>query len=150
MKFHDFKMTAIDGSTIDFESYKGKKVLLVNVASECGFTPQYEDLQNLHKEFGDKVVVLGFPANNFGGQEPGTNLAIQKFCKANYGVTFQMFEKISVAGAKRHPLYEWLNTTSGKAPDWNFCKYLLDENGQILGFYPSAVNPLDEAITSLL
>ena len=150
MTFYDFKMNGIAGESIDFKSYKGKKVLLVNVASECGFTPQYEDLQNLQGQYGDRVVILGFPANNFGGQEPGTNLVIQQFCKANYGVTFQMFEKISVVGSNRHELYVWLEKQSEKAPDWNFCKYLIDENGKVLKFYPSAVNPLDESITDLL
>ena len=150
MSFHDFKLSAIDGTTIDFDKYKGKKVLLVNTASECGYTPQYEDLQMLSNQFGDKVVVLGFPANNFGSQEPGTNTEIQQFCKANYGVTFQMFEKISVAGKDQHPLYKWLEAQSGKSPNWNFCKYLINEKGELIGFFPSAVNPLEEAITGKL
>ncbi len=150
MSFHDFELNAIDGSLINFSDYAGKKVLLVNTASECGYTPQYEDLQGLHETHGDKVVVLGFPANNFGGQEPGTNMAIQQFCKANYGVTFQMFEKISVKGSDRHPLYSWLEEQSGSAPNWNFCKYLIDENGKVLGFFPSSVNPMEEAITGKL
>lgn len=150
MSFHDFQMNAIDGTTIDFSAYKGKKVLIVNTASECGYTPQYEDLQGLHEQFGDKVVVLGFPANNFGGQEPGSNQVIQQFCKANYGVSFQMFEKISVKGTDKHHLFGWLEEQSGKAPDWNFCKYLIDENGKVLGFFPSSVNPLEEAITDKL
>lgn len=150
MSFYDFKMNAIDGTSINLADYKGKKVLIVNTASECGYTPQYEDLQLLHEKHGDKIAVLGFPANNFGGQEPGTNLAIQQFCKANYGVSFQMFEKISVAGGDRHPLYAWLEEQSGKAPNWNFCKYLIDENGKVIGFFPSGVNPMEEAITGQL
>lgn len=150
MSFYDFNINAIDGTAIDFAQYKGKKVLIVNTASECGYTPQYEDLQNLHEAHGDKVVILGFPANNFGGQEPGTNMAIQQFCKANYGVTFQMFEKISVRGAKRHELYTWLEAQSGEKPNWNFCKYLIDEEGKVIGFFPSAVNPMEEAITGKL
>ena len=150
MSFHDFELNAIDGRPINFSDYAGKKVLLVNTASECGYTPQYEDLQGLHEAHGDKVVVLGFPANNFGGQEPGTNMAIQQFCKANYGVTFQMFEKISVKGSDRHPLYAWLEEQSGSAPNWNFCKYLVDENGKVIGFFPSSVNPMEEAITGKL
>jgi len=143
-------MNAIDGQSINFEKYKGKKVLIVNVASQCGYTPQYEDLQMLHQQFGDKVEILGFPANNFGSQEPGTNEDIEQFCQKNYGVTFQMFEKISVVGKDQNELYKWLEEQSGKVPNWNFCKYLLDEKGNLIGFYPSAVNPLEEAITSKL
>lgn len=150
MSFYDFEMNAIDGSAINFSDYAGKKVLLVNTASECGFTPQYEDLQGLHEAHGDKVVILGFPANNFGGQEPGSNTVIAQFCKANYGVTFQMMEKISVLGSDRSELYSWLEEQSGSAPNWNFCKYLIDENGKVIGFYPSSVNPMEEAITSKL
>ncbi|OEK05519.1 glutathione peroxidase [Roseivirga misakiensis] len=150
MGFHNFKLQAIDGKEIDFDKYKGKKVLLVNVASACGYTPQYEDLQMLSNQFGNKVEVIGIPANNFGGQEPGSNSEIQEFCKANYGVTFQMLEKISVVGKDRHPLYKWLEEESGKVPNWNFCKYLINEKGEVVGFFPSAVNPLEEAITSKL
>jgi glutathione peroxidase len=147
MSFYDFKMNGIDGKEISFADFKGKKVLIVNVASECGYTAQYEDLQNLHEAFGDKIEVLGFPANNFGGQEPGTNMAIQQFCTAKFGVGFQMFEKISVAGANKHPLYAWLEKETGKVPTWNFCKYLIDEKGKVTAFLPSSVNPMDEAIT---
>lgn len=150
MNFYDFELKGIDGKRVDLNAYKGKKILIVNVASKCGYTPQYEDLQNLHEQFGNKVVVLGFPANNFGGQEPGTNQEIVEFCQANYGVSFQMFEKISVVGKDKHPLYKWLKEQSGEEPNWNFCKYLLDENGKVLGFYPSSVNPLDEQITAKL
>ncbi len=148
--FHSFKMASIDGDTVDFSKYKGKKVLVVNTASECGFTPQYEDLQLLHEQLGEKVAVLGFPADNFGGQEPGTNLQIAQFCKKNYGVTFQLFEKISVVGNDQHPLYAWLQKESGEAPTWNFCKYLIDENGKVVKFFPSAVKPMDEQVTKLL
>ena len=150
MSFHDFKLNAIDGKAIDFNAYKGKKVLIVNVASRCGYTPQYEDLQMLHQQYGDKVAILGFPANNFGGQEPGTNNEIAEFCQANYGVSFQMFEKISVKGSDRHELYSWLEAQTGQVPNWNFCKYLIDETGKVLGFYTSSTNPLEEEITSQL
>ena len=150
MNFYDFELKGIDGKQVDLNVYKGKKILIVNVASECGYTPQYEDLQNLHEQFGNKVAVFGFPANNFGGQEPGTNQEIVEFCQANYGVSFQMFEKISVVGKDKHPLYKWLKEQSGEEPNWNFCKYLLDENGKVLAFYPSSVNPLDEQITAKL
>jgi len=149
--FYNFKMDAIDGSEIDFSRYKGKKVLLVNTASKCGFTPQYEDLQALHEQHGDKVVILGFPANNFGGQEPGSNDEIAQFCKKNYGVGFQMFEKISVKGSDQHPLYQWLsqkdkNGWNDQAPSWNFCKYLVNENGELVKFFASGVNPFDEEL----
>ncbi len=148
--FYDFKMASIDGQMIDFSKYKGQKILIVNTASECGYTPQYEDLQALHEQFGGKVTVLGFPANNFGGQEPGSNFQIAQFCKKNYGVSFQLFEKIDVVGNKRSPLYAWLEQETGKVPTWNFCKYLVDENGKVIQFFPSAVNPMDEKVTGLL
>jgi glutathione peroxidase len=139
---YDFKLQSIDGKEIDFSAYKGKNLLIVNVASKCGYTPQYEDLQELHEKYGDKITILGFPANNFGGQEPGTNLQIADFCKANYGVTFQMFEKISVKGGDQHPLYKFLEEKTGKQPSWNFCKYLVKADGTVK-FYASGVNPIE-------
>ena len=153
--FYSFKMTSLDGQEIDFSQYKGKKVMLVNVASKCGYTPQYEDLQALHEQYGGKITILGFPANNFGGQEPGSNTEIAEFCKKNYGVTFQMFDKISVKGSDMHPLYKWLSTKSengwnDQSPSWNFCKYIVDENGQLIKFFGSGVNPMDEEILGLL
>lgn len=146
---YDFKINSLDGKEIDFARYKGKTLLIVNVASECGHTPQYADLQKLHEEYGDKVVVLGFPANNFGGQEPGTNQEIAQFCKKNYGVAFQMFEKISVKGEDQHPLYQWLKEKSGHEPTWNFCKYLVKPDGTVK-FFPSKVKPLDTEIINAL
>jgi glutathione peroxidase len=146
---YDFKMKSLDGKEIDFAKYRGKTLLIVNVASECGYTPQYADLQKLHEQYGDKVVILGFPANNFGGQEPGTNLQIAQFCKQNYGVQFQMFEKISVKGDDQHPLYQWLKAKSGQEPSWNFCKYLVKPDGTVK-FFPSKVKPLDQDIVSAL
>jgi len=146
---YDFKLKAIDGQTIDFAQYKGKNVLIVNTASQCGYTPQYEDLQKLHEAFGNNVVILGFPANNFGGQEPGTNGEIASFCKINYGVTFQMFEKISVKGADQHPLYGWLKEKTGQEPSWNFCKYLIKADGTVK-FFKSSVNPMSKEITDEL
>lgn len=146
---YDFKMKSLIGDDeIDFTKYKGKKVVLLNVASECGFTPQYADWQAFHEKYGDKIVVLGFPANNFGGQEPGSEQDIATFCQKNYGVTFQMFDKISVTGSDQHPLYKWLSTKSlngwnDKAPTWNFCKYVVDEKGQLTHFFASAVKPTD-------
>jgi len=146
---YDFRMNSLDGKEIDFELYRGKNLLIVNVASECGFTPQYADLQKLHEEYGEKVVILGFPANNFGGQEPGTNLQIAQFCQKNYGVEFQMFEKISVKGEDRHPLYQWLKDKTGQEPTWNFCKYLVKPDGTVK-FFPSKVKPTDNEILNAL
>jgi glutathione peroxidase len=146
---YDFKLNSIDGKQIDFKQYKGKTLLIVNTASKCGFTPQYEELQKLHEQFGSKVIILGFPANNFGGQEPGTNADIASFCKANYGVTFQMFEKISVKGDDQHPLYQFLKEKTGQEPSWNFCKYLVKPDGSIT-FFNSKVAPLDKQIIDAL
>jgi|SRR5688572_13122065 glutathione peroxidase len=143
---YDFKMKSLDGQEIDFNQYKGKSILIVNTASKCGYTPQYADLEKLHDQFGDRVAVLGFPANNFLWQEPGSSEEIASFCQKNYGVSFQMFEKISVKGKDQHPLYQWLSAKSGENPSWNFCKYVIDKNGNVVGFYPSKVNPLDKEI----
>jgi glutathione peroxidase len=153
--FYDFKLKDLDGKEIDFDQYKGKKILIVNVASKCGYTPQYAALQELNEKYGDKVQILGFPANNFGGQEPGSNEEIKSFCSENYGVTFPVFEKISVKGFDKHPLYRWLsdsklNGWNSQEPTWNFCKYLIDEKGELLKFYPSSVTPLDEEILSAI
>jgi glutathione peroxidase len=147
--FYDFSMHSLEtGEVIDFSVFKGKKVVLVNVASKCGYTPQYADWEAFHKAHGDKIVVLGFPANNFMGQEPGTNEEIAEFCSKNYGVSFQMFEKISVKGDDQHPLYQWLsqknkNGWNDQAPSWNFCKYVVDENGKLANFFASGVKPGD-------
>lgn len=147
---YDFKVASLEGKEIDFAQFKGNNLLIVNTASKCGYTPQYADLEKLHEQFGDKVIVLGFPANNFLWQEPGTNEEIAAFCERNYGVKFQMFEKISVKGKDQHPLFQWLEAKSGHAPSWNFCKYLVDKNGTIVTFYSSKVNPLDKEITDRL
>ena len=146
---YDFKLSAIDGKTIDFSQFKGKNVLIVNTASKCGYTPQYADLQKLHNAFGGKVTILGFPANNFGAQEPGSNTEIASFCEKNYGVTFQMFEKISVKGDDQSPLYAWLKEKTGQEPTWNFCKYLVKADGSVM-FFNSKVNPMDTKITGEL
>jgi glutathione peroxidase len=149
------QVKTIEGKEIDLSQYKGKKVLIVNVASECGYTPQYEDLQKLYEAYGDKLVILGFPANNFGGQEPGTNEDIQTFCKKNYGVTFPLLEKISVTGDDQHPVYKWLtskemNGWNEQQPKWNFNKYMLDEQGNLVKYYSSAVKPMDNDIVNQL
>jgi glutathione peroxidase len=146
---YDFKINSLDGKSIDFTAYKGKTLLIVNTASECGYTPQYADLQKLHETFGNKIIILGFPANNFGGQEPGTNTEIASFCKKNYGVTFQMFEKISVKGNDQHPLYAWLKEKTGQEPGWNFSKYLVKPDGTVK-FFSSSVKPMDKQITGEL
>ena len=153
--FYEFKMKDIEGKEVDFSSFKGKKLLIVNVASKCGYTKQYAQLQELHENFGDKVLVLGFPANNFGGQEPGSNEEIKAFCDAEFGVTFPMFQKISVKGFDKHPLYRWLSDASqngwnNEEPSWNFCKYFINEKGELVKFFPSSVNPLDEEILKMI
>src|SRR5882724_10756298 len=113
---YDFKINSLKGKEIDFSQYKRKTLLIVNMASKCGYTPQYTDLQKLHELYGSKVTILGFPANNFRSQEPGTNAKIGEFCKKNYGVSFQMFEKLSVKGEDQHPLYAWLKEKTGQEP----------------------------------
>lgn len=143
---YDFKITSLTGGVIDFAKYKDKKLLIVNTASKCGKTPQYADLQKLHEQYGDRVVVLGFPANNFLWQEPGSNKDIAEFCERNYGVTFQMFEKISVKGSDQHPLYTWLQNKTGKKPDWNFAKYVVSEDGETVHFFNSSVQPMDPVV----
>lgn len=148
--FYDFKLRTLDGEEVDFSAFKGKKVLVVNTASECGYTKQYAGLQELHEQHGSKVVVLGFPANDFGGQEPGSNEEIAQFCQKNFGVSFPVFEKISVKGKDQHPLYQWLQEQSGESPKWNFSKYLISEEGKVINFYSSGVKPMDEEILSQL
>jgi glutathione peroxidase len=143
---YDFKIKGLDGKEIDFANYKGKKLLIVNTASKCGKTPQYAGLEKLHEQFGKQVNVLGFPANNFLWQEPGTSEEIAAFCERNYGVQFQMFEKVSVKGGDQHPLYQWLESKTGKHPDWNFAKFLVSEDGKTVTFFNSSVQPLDEKI----
>ena len=143
---YDFKIKSLEGDLIDFQRFKGKNLLIVNTASKCGYTYQYADLQKLHESYGDKVTVLGFPANNFLWQEPGTNDEIATFCQKNYAVSFLMFEKVSVKGRDRHPLYSWLREKSGESPSWNFCKYVVDKNGNVIGFYGPKINPLDKKI----
>jgi glutathione peroxidase len=148
---YNFKMKSLEGKVIDFAQYKGKKILIINTASKCGYTPQYADLEKLQEQYGNKVVLLGFPANNFLHQEPGNGKEIAEFCTKNYGVTFQMFEKVSVRGSDQCDLYQWLsdkkkNGWNDQAPTWNFCKYLISESGELLKFYPSAVKPLDPEI----
>ncbi len=142
---YSFKMKGIAGNEIDFSKFKGKKILILNVASKCGYTPQYEDWEKFHKAH-PEIVILGFPANQFGGQEPGSNEEIAQFCKLNYGVSFQMMEKVVVKGKEKCELYQWLtdknlNGWNEKEPSWNFCKYLINEKGELVKFFASGVKP---------
>ncbi len=152
---YDFKVAGLGGDTIDFAQFKGKKILIVNTASKCGFTPQYEELEKLYETYKDKLVIVGFPANNFFSQEPGSNETISEFCKKNYGVTFPMAAKISVKGKNMAPIYKWLcnkdeNGVMDAKISWNFNKFLLDESGKILAHYKSAVKPMSGEIVSKL
>ena len=149
--FYNLSANDIDGNSIDFSKYKGKKLLIVNVASKCGYTSQYKDLQELHKKYNDKVTILAFPSNNFGFQEPGSNDQIEEFCETNYGVEFQLFEKSDVRGKNSNPVYKWLSSVddngwNDKSPRWNFFKYLVDETGNLKAVYSSNINPLDNEI----
>ncbi len=152
---YDLEVLTIEGLSISMEQFKGKKMLIVNTASKCGFTPQYKELQKLHEMHGDHTAVLGFPSNNFMWQEPGDNKKIATFCEKNYGVTFQMFSKVNVKGSKKHPLFKWLskkelNGWNSKSPSWNFCKYLVDETGKLVAYFPSSVKPMDRRIMKYL
>lgn len=150
--FYDFSVKSLEGNAFNFSSLKGKKVLIVNTASQCGYTPQYEKLEALYKKYKDKnFMIVGFPANNFGAQEPGSNSEIRQFCTKNYGVTFPMMEKISVKGNDMHEVYRWLTqkTENGVLDSdvkWNFQKYLIDENGNLVTTYPSGESPMSEKI----
>lgn len=152
---HDIALKTLTGEDIKLSQFKGKKILIVNTASKCGYTSQYEDLQKLHAQYGAKIAVVGMPCNQFMGQEPGDANEIAAFCKKNYGVTFTMLEKADVKGKNQHPLYNWLcnkseNGVADARVGWNFHKFLIDENGKLLADFGSSVNPLDEKIISHL
>ena len=168
---YDFKVAGLDGTDIDFAKYKGKKIMIVNTASMCGNTPQYADLEKLYEKYKDKLVIIGFPANNFGQQEPGTNAEIKEFCTKQYAVTFPMAEKISVRGDDIHPLYKWLvdqskelakNVPSDNSRDivwkkflqdpviWNFTKFLIDENGNLIAVFHNKVSPMSDEVLKYL
>jgi len=168
---YDFKAPGLTGGTINFSDFKGKKILIVNTASQCGNTPQYADLEKLYEKYKDKLVIVGFPANNFGAQEPGTNEEINSFCKKNYGVTFPMAEKVSVKGDDIDPLFKWLvqqsnemakNLPTDNSKDlawrdylrnpitWNFTKFLVDEKGNLIAVFHNKVNPMSDEITKYL
>ncbi len=152
---YDFKVPGLDGNQIDLSKYKGKKIMIVNTASKCGNTPQYADLEKLYEKYKDKLVIIGFPANNFGAQEPGSNGDIKEFCKKNYGVSFPMAEKVSVKGDDIHPLFKYLVDEADKMGikdpiKWNFTKFLLDENGKLITVIHNKVNPMSEEVTKYL
>ena len=152
---YDIKIEGINGKMIDLNAYKGKKILFVNVASECGFTKQYDGLQELYTTYKDKLVVIGLPCNQFGGQEPGAAPEIESFCRLNFGVDFPLTTKVKVKGKGQHELYEWLTTKAknGKknsSVKWNFQKYLIDENGVFVDVFYSMTKPMSKKITNLI
>ena len=152
---YSYSFTDIDGNEISMSQFNGKKILIVNVASKCGYTPQYEDLQKLHEQYGDNVTLIGFPCNQFMHQEPGDESEIKEFCQKNYGVEFLMAGKIDVKGDEQHPIYKWLtskelNGVEDSKVAWNFQKYLIDESGHYLEKFEPGVKPLDEELTSKL
>jgi glutathione peroxidase len=152
---YNIEINSLTGETIDLNQFKGKKILFVNVASECGFTPQYKDLQKLHETYKEKLVVIGLPCNQFGEQESGTATQIKSFCEKNYGVDFLMTEKIDVKGENQHPLYAWLtqkemNGVMSSSVKWNFQKYLVDENGKLIDVFYSITEPLSDKIVNLV
>jgi len=152
---YDFKVPGLDGGTINFSDYKGKKIMIVNTASYCGNTPQYNDLEALYEKYKDKLVIIGFPANNFGSQEPGTNSEIKEFCKKNYGVTFPMAAKVSVKGDDIDPLFKYLVDEAAKLGienpiKWNFTKFLLDEKGNLITVIHNKTKPMSEEVLKYL
>jgi len=153
---YDFKVPGLDGKTIDLAQFKGKKIMIVNTASKCGYTPQYADLEKLYNEYKDKLVIIGFPANNFHQQEPGTNAEISEFCTRNFGVTFPMAEKVDVVGDNIAPIFKYLTDEAHKIGvadpviGWNFTKFILDEKGKLIAVIPSKVRPTDEQVTKYL
>lgn len=153
---YDFSIKSLDGTkTIHLSDYKGKKMLLVNTASKCGFTPQYADLQQMSQDYKDKLVVIGFPCNQFLRQEPGNAEQIATFCERNYGVTFPLTEKINVKGKEQHPIYQWLcrkenNGVEDVKVGWNFGKFLIDEQGKFIAYFPSKTKPMSPEIISKL
>ena len=151
---HEFTITTIDGESKNLSDFKGKKMLFVNTASQCGFTPQYMELQEVHEKHGEELVIIGFPADNFGGQEPGSNDQIKSFCQKNYGVSFLLSEKVSVKGKNISPLFDWLNAQDNQSFKgdimWNFEKYLIDESGKLIKRYRSLTKPDSDKIISLI
>ncbi|EPR73484.1 Glutathione peroxidase [Winogradskyella psychrotolerans RS-3] len=152
---YDIKINSLQGNPIDLQQFQGKKILFVNVASKCGFTSQYRDLQNLQDTYKDTLIIIGVPCNQFGKQEPGDASEIQEFCEINYGITFLITEKIEVKGENQHPLYAWLTQKSNNGKQnstvkWNFQKYLIDENGEFLNYYYSITSPTSSRLLKYL
>lgn len=156
ISFYLLKDTLINGGVFDFAQLKNKKVLLVNTASNCGYTNQYENLEKLYQRFKDKLVIIGFPSNDFKEQEKSDNAAIAEFCKLNFGVSFPLMQKSVVKrGSEQNKVFDWLtdagkNGWNAQEPTWNFCKYLIDENGNLSGFWPSVTDPLDDQIINAI
>ncbi len=150
--FHEFKTTTLEGQPANLSQYKGKVLLVVNTASECGLTPQYTGLEQLHEEFGNRgLVVLGFPSNDFGGQEPGTPAQIREFCSTKYDVTFPLYSKVQTKpGEGQSPIYTWLNEKTGSLPRWNFGKYVIGKDGKSVTFFDSKVTPEDPALRTAI
>lgn len=152
---YDFKVEGLEGGSIDFSQYKGKKIMIVNTASKCGNTPQYAELEALYEKYKDKLVIVGFPANNFGGQEPGSNTEIREFCTKNYGVTFPMASKVSVKGDDIDPIFKYLVNEAQKLGvedpiKWNFTKFLIDENGKLVAVFHHKTKPMSEEVLKYL
>lgn len=152
MNFYNIEINSLQNSPILLSNFKGKHILFVNVASKCGFTPQYKELEEMHKKHSDNLVIIGVPCNQFGKQEPGNNEEIEEFCKVNYGVSFLITEKIDVKGANQHPLYTWLtsrelNNKKSSSVKWNFQKYLISPDGKLIDYYFSITNPMSSKIT---
>ena len=152
---YDFKVEGLEGGSIDFSKFKGKKIMIVNTASKCGNTPQYAELEQLYEKYKDKLVIIGFPANNFGQQEPGSNQEIKEFCTKNYGVTFPMASKVSVKGDDIAPIYKYLTDEAKKLGvedpvKWNFTKFLLDENGKLIAVIHNRTKPMSEEVLKYL
>jgi len=152
---YDFKVDGLEGGSIDFSQYKGKKIMIVNTASKCGNTPQYAELEALYEKYKDKLVIVGFPANNFGGQEPGSNSEIREFCTKNYGVTFPMASKVSVKGDDIDPLFKYLVNEAQKLGvedpiKWNFTKFLIDENGKLVAVFHHKTKPMSDEVLKYL
>lgn len=150
---YQFKIQSLDGGTIDFAKFKGKKIIVVNTASMCGYTPQYKELETLYEKYKDKLVIVGFPSDNFGGQEYGSDKEVKDFCQKNYGVTFPLTTRVDVTGDKMTPVYQYLTSKSQNGVldatvKWNFNKFLIDENGNVTAYYPSKTKPDDAAIIS--
>jgi len=150
---YDFQFKDLDGGPLSLSEYKGKIIIVVNVASQCGFTSQYEDMQNIWEKYKSQgIIMLGIPSNDFGGQEPGSSIQIKNFCEARFGITFPMTEKVSVKGESAHPFYIWAKANHGKSavPKWNFHKIIIDKNGKIAETFSSMTNPSSKKFTSVI